>query len=455
MDYKEYFKNLKGKTIGVFGMGVSNLPLIEMLINAGALVVAGDKKTFESLSDDAKALKDKGVKLVLGDDFPDKMEGEILFRTPGLRPDIKRIKELQANGSVLTSEMEVFFELCPAEIIAVTGSDGKTTTTTLISEMLKTEGYKTWLGGNIGTPLLPEIKNISADDKVVVELSSFQLFTFKKSPHIAVITNLSPNHLDVHKDYKEYIDAKKNIMLYQSEDDILVVNGANEETIKIGKCSNAKVRTFSAKERALTHLSGDIICYGDEQILDARDIKIPGLHNVENYMTAICAVHDMVSADTIRKVAKTFGGVQHRIELVREKDGIKFYNSSIDSSPNRTINTLKVFKDRVILITGGKDKGIPYDEIGPHIIDKVKTLVLIGATAPLIEDALNKAYIDQGIEPFIDVFHAKSYEQAVNLAYNNAKENDVVLLSPASTSFDMFKNFEERGNCFKELVMKL
>ncbi|MBR4030301.1 MAG: UDP-N-acetylmuramoyl-L-alanine--D-glutamate ligase, partial [Clostridia bacterium] len=240
-----------------------------------------------------------------------------------------------------------------------------------------------------------------------------------------------------------------------AEDDVLVVNGGNEETIKIGECANARVKTFSAKQKALVHLNGDMICYGEEEVLNIKDIKIPGLHNVENYMTAICAVHDMVSLDTIRKVAKTFGGVQHRIELVRIKDGVKYYNSSIDSSPNRTINTLKVFPERVILITGGKDKGIPYDEIGPHIIDKVKTLVLIGATAPLIEDALNKAYAEQGITPFIDVFHAESYEQAVNLAYKNAKENDVVLLSPASTSFDMFKNFEERGNCFKELVMKL
>lgn len=455
MTYTEYFKSLKDKRVGVFGIGISNLPLIEMLLDAGAVVIAGDKKSYDALSDDVKALEKRGVKLVLGEDFPDKMEGEILFRTPGLRPDIKRICELVEQGSILTSEMEVFFELCPAEIIGVTGSDGKTTTTTLIHEMLKEEGYKTWLGGNIGTPLLPQIENITPDDKVVVELSSFQLFTFKKSPHIAVITNLSPNHLDVHKDYQEYIDAKKNIMLFQQEDDILVVNGGNEETVKIGKSAKATLRTFSAKEKALAHLNGDMICYGDEEVLNACDIKIPGNHNVENFMTAICAVHDMVSKETIRKVAQTFGGVQHRIELVREKDGIKFYNSSIDSSPNRTINTLKVFKERVILISGGKDKGIPYDEIGPHLIDKVKTLILIGATAPLIEDALNKAYLEHGITPFIDVFYAKSYEEAVNLACDNAKENDVVLLSPASTSFDMFKNFEERGNCFKELVMKL
>ena len=455
MTYTEYFKNLKNKRVGVFGIGISNLPLIDMLLNAGAKVVAGDKKTYDALSDDVKALEKRGVKLVLGEDFPDKMEGEILFRTPGLRPDIKRICELVEAGSVLTSEMEVFFELCPAKIIGVTGSDGKTTTTTLISEMLKAEGYKVWLGGNIGTPLLPEIENISPDDKVVVELSSFQLFTFKKSPHIAVITNLSPNHLDVHKDYKEYIDAKKNIMLYQGKDDVLVVNNKNAETIKIGKEARGEVRTFSSSCDALAHIENGIIYYGDKEILKVCDIKIPGAHNVENYMTAICAVYDMVRTETINKVAKTFGGVEHRIEFVREKDGIKFYNSSIDSSPNRTINTLKVFSDRVILISGGKDKGIPYDEIGPHLVERVKKLVLIGATAPLIENALNKAYAEQGITPIIDVFHAESYEEAVNLSYNNAKEGDVVLLSPASTSFDMFKNFEERGNCFKELVRNL
>ena len=455
MTYLEYFENLKGKRVGVFGIGISNRPLIDLLLSAGALVTAGDKKTYEQFPDLADELTKKGVKLVLGDDFPDKMEGEILFRTPGLRPDIPVISKLVSEGSVLTSEMETFFELCPAEIIAVTGSDGKTTTTTLISEMLKKEGYTVHLGGNIGKPLLPEISKISADDKVVVELSSFQLMTMKKSPHIAVMTNLSPNHLDMHKDYQEYIDAKKNIMLYQGEDDILISNSESEETKKAGETAKGEWRSFSSKNPAAICIKDGYICFKDEKILAVDSIKIPGKHNVENYMAAIGAVYGMVSRESILHVAENFGGVAHRIEFVREFEGVKYYNSSIDSSPNRTKNTLSVFPEKVVMISGGKDKGIPYDEIGPEIIEHVKVLILIGATSVAIENAVLKAYKDMKIEPCVKILKAKTYEEAVNLAKDNAVKNDCVVLSPASTSFDMFKNFEERGECFKKLVMQL
>ena len=351
--------------------------------------------------------------------------------------------------------MEVFFDICPAKIIAVTGSDGKTTTTTLIHKMLCEEGYNTWLGGNIGNPLLTQTKEMKADDIVVLELSSFQLHTMKKSPHIAVMTNITPNHLDMHKDYEEYIDAKKNIMKHQNSDDVLIVNSSNDVTEKIGKEANGKLIEFSSKKDADVSITNDAIFCKGKEILKISDIKLPGMHNVENYMAAIGAVSELVSIDSITKVAKTFGGVAHRIELVREFEGVKYYNSSIDSSPNRTINTLKVFKDKVIMISGGKDKGIKYDEIGPAIIEKVKVLILIGATADAIENALNKAYKDMGIEPCVKVIRASTYPEVVEKARENAKENDVVLLSPASTSFDMFNNFEERGNLFKTLVNEL
>ena len=455
MTYKEYFENLKGKSVGVFGIGISNRPLIDILVKAGALVTAGDKKTYEQLGDVANELSEKGVKLVLGDDFPDKMEGEILFRTPGLRPDIPVISRLVEEGSVLTSEMEVFFELCPAKIIAVTGSDGKTTTTTLICEMLKVEGYKVHLGGNIGKPLLPEIAEISPDDKVVVELSSFQLMTMKKSPHIAVMTNLSPNHLDMHKYYQEYIDAKKNIMLYQGNKDVLISNVESEETKKAGEEAKGEWRSFSSKNPATVYLKDGFIYFKDEKVISVSDIRIPGNHNVENYMAAIGAVYDMVSKESILKVAKNFGGVAHRIEFVREVCGVKYYNSSIDSSPNRTKNTLSVFPEKVVMISGGKDKGIPYDEIGPEIIGHVKVLILIGATSLAIENAVKKAYDDLKIEPCVKILKAETYPEAVKLAAENSVSGDTVVLSPASTSFDMFKNFEERGECFKKLVMEL
>ncbi len=444
--FKEY---IKGKNVGVIGIGISNRPLIKYLVSAGAEVAAYDRKTEEQLGDIAQEIKDLGVKLVLGESYLDDLSGDIIFKTPGMRYDNPAILKAKEQGSIITSEMEVFFEICPANLIAVTGSDGKTTTTTLIYTMLKEAGYTAHLGGNIGTPLMTKAEEMSDGDYAVLELSSFQLHTMKKSPHIAVITNITPNHLDWHTDYQEYIDAKKNIMLHQKEGDILVTNAGNEEARKIGEEARGELRSFSSKVDALVHLKGDMICYGDEEILNINDIKIPGAHNVENYMTAIAAVYDLVDKDIINKVAREFGGVPHRIELVRTIHGVRYYNSSIDSSPNRTINTLNVFSEPVVLIAGGKDKGIPYDEIGEPIANHVKTLILIGATSKVIDAAVKKT------GKIIPTFFVNTYEEAVAKARENAASGDVVLLSSASTSFDMFNNFEERGNLFKELVNKL
>ncbi len=453
MTYKEYFEGLKNKEISVLGIGISNTPLIRLLVKYGAKVTARDKR--ENLGELGKELEEMGVTLVLGNAYLGNIEADIIFRSPGIRDDVKEISEAVKKGTILTSEMEVFFELCPADIIAITGSDGKTTTTTLVCELLKAEGYTCHLGGNIGKPLLPEIERINKNDKVIVELSSFQLKTMKKPPKCAVITNLSPNHLDWHTGYEEYIESKKNIMLYQKKGDVLVTNSSNEETEKIGKEAKGELRCFSSKKDAFLCLeNGYIICNG-EKYLDINDIKIPGMHNVENYMAAIGATYPLVSKETVVKVAKSFGGVPHRIELVRILNGVKYYNSSIDSSPNRTINTLRVFKKPVILIAGGKAKGIPYDEIGEPILEKVKTLILIGETGPLIEKAVLEAKEKTGSKKEIPVYYKNSYEEVVKLAEKLAIEGDVVLLSNASTSFDMFKNFEERGNKFKEIVNEL
>ena len=396
-----------------------------------------------------------GVKFNLGDGYLNKLSGDMIFKTPGMRYDVPELLKAKENGSIVTSEMEVFFEVCPSHIIAVTGSDGKTTTTTLIHKMMTDAGYKTWLGGNIGNPLLTDTEKMKENDWVILELSSFQLHTMRKSPEIAVITNISPNHLDMHKDYKEYIDAKKNIMLYQNEGDTLIVNADNQVTADIGKSANGAVKYFSRNGMADVYLDGNIIKRGIVEILNIKDIKIPGMHNVENYMAAIAAVSGLVSKDVIVNVAKTFGGVEHRIELVRTLDGVKYYNSSIDSSPNRTINTLRVFPNKVIMIAGGKDKGIPYDEIGPALAEHVKVLILIGATSDKIQEALDAEINKTGNGKDIEVIRATSYEDAVNTARSKAHDGDVVLLSPASTSFDMFRNFEERGNLFKKIVNEL
>ena len=442
----EFKYNVAGKNITVIGIGISNLPLIKYLVSLGANVTACDRRSAEDLGENYTELEKLGVKFNLGDGYLNNLSGDMIFKTPGMRYDVPELLKAKENGSIVTSEMEVFFEVCPSHIIAVTGSDGKTTTTTLIHKMMTDAGYKTWLGGNIGNPLLTDTEKMKENDWVILELSSFQLHTMRKSPEIAVITNISPNHLDMHKDYKEYIDAKKNIMLYQNEGDTLIVNADNQVTADIGKSANGAVKYFSRNGMADVYLDGNIIKRGIVEILNIKDIKIPGMHNVENYMAAIAAVSGLVSKEVIVNVAKTFGGVEHRIELVRTLDGVKYYNSSIDSSPNRTINTLRVFPNKVIMIAGGKDKGIPYDEIGPALAEHVKVLILIGATSDKIQEALDAEINKTGNGKDIEVIRATSYEDAVNTARSKAHDGDVVLLSPASTSFDMFRNFEERKN---------
>ena len=451
----EFKYNVAGKNITVIGIGISNLPLIKYLVSLGANVTACDRRSAEDLGENYTELEKLGVKFNLGDGYLNNLSGDMIFKTPGMRYDVPELLKAKENGSIVTSEMEVFFEVCPSHIIAVTGSDGKTTTTTLIHKMMTDAGYKTWLGGNIGNPLLTDTEKMKENDWVILELSSFQLHTMRKSPEIAVITNISPNHLDMHKDYKEYIDAKKNIMLYQNEGDTLIVNADNQVTADIGKSANGAVKYFSRNGMADVYLDGNIIKRGIVEILNIKDIKIPGMHNVENYMAAIAAVSGLVSKEVIVNVAKTFGGVEHRIELVRTLDGVKYYNSSIDSSPNRTINTLRVFPNKVIIIAGGKDKGIPYDEIGPALAEHVKVLILIGATSDKIQEALDAEINKTGNGKDIEVIRATSYEDAVNSARSKAHDGDVVLLSPASTSFDMFRNFEERGNLFKKIVNEL
>lgn len=449
--FEEWKNSIKNQNITVIGIGVSNRPLIKFLCENGANVTACDKRTKEQLGDIYDELKNMGVKFSLGETYLEDLDGDVIYKTPGIRYDVPQLRKASEKGSVITSEMEVFFDVCPAKIIAVTGSDGKTTTTTLIHKMMTDAGYTTWLGGNIGNPLLTDTGEMTENDWVILELSSFQLHTMTKSPHIAVITNISPNHLDMHKSYEEYIDAKTNIMKYQNSTDKLVLNADNEVTAELGERALGEVEYFSRRQNADICLNGEFILRKGERILNIKDIKIPGMHNVENYMAAICAVEGLVPDDVIVKTAKEFGGVEHRIELVREVDGVKYYNSSIDSSPNRTINTLSVFPEKVIMIGGGKDKGIPYDDIGPAIAEHVKTLILIGATAGKIEEAL----MNTGKGDNVEILHCKTYEEVVKTARDKAVPGDVVVLSPGSTSFDMFANFMERGELFKRLVNQL
>ena len=451
MQFEEYFSSMKNKKIVVLGLGVSNRPLVRLLLEFGCDVTGCDRTDREKLDDEVLELENQGCKLQLGEGYLENLNADVVFRTPGMHPGNPALVTLRKQGAEITSEMEVFFAVCPCKILAVTGSDGKTTTTTLISEMLKAEGKTVWLGGNIGTPLLPLVRQMGKDDYAVVELSSFQLMDMTRSPSVAVVTNLSPNHLDVHKDMDEYVDAKKNIFRFQDASGKLVLNADNALTAAM--TGNGATKFFSRQGGADACVKDGVICRDGQSVLSTADIVIPGVHNIENYMAAILAVEGLVSDDTIRRVASTFGGVEHRIELVRVKDGVRFYNDSIASSPSRTIAGLHSFSERVILIAGGYDKHIPFDVLGPEICKHVKKLYLNGATAQKI-----RASVENTLEykpGFPEIVDCGDFASAVHAAAAGAQSGDVVLMSPACAAFDQFKNFMVRGNFYKKLVMEL
>ena len=457
MKLKEYLDSLRGKTVAVIGIGVSNQPLIDVLLSHGIEVTACDRKSREELGVLGDTLTSKGAKLRLGADYLQNLREDIIFRTPGMRPDLPELQAAIANGSRLTSEMEIFFEICPCPIIAVTGSDGKTTTTTMIAELLRRAGKTVHLGGNIGHPLLAEAGDIHPEDIAVLELSSFQLMTMTRSPHIAVITNLAPNHLDVHRNFAEYIAAKENIFTHQMTKDIAVFNADNTITAEEACRALGRTRLFSRKQEVKdgVFLRGEAIIArsrGQErQIMTTNHIKLPGVHNVENYLAAISVVDGMVPDEIIQDFAGTFQGVEHRIELIRTRKGVRWYNDSIASSPSRTIAGLNSFHQKVILIAGGKDKGISYESLGPVINERVKLLLLCGATAGVIRQSVEQAANYNGLE----ILDVEDYQEAVSLADSHSGEGDVVILSPASTSFDRFANFMDRGKTFKNIVNQL
>ena len=456
MTIQEYLSSLRGKTAAVLGIGVSNTPLIELLCRNGVQVIACDKKSREDLGERAKQLEALGAHLQLGEGYLDDLRADVVFRTPGMRPDVPALLEAKARGSIVTSEMEIFFEVCPCTIIGVTGSDGKTTTTSIIAEMLRAAGKTVYLGGNIGHPLLCDADRMRSEDYAVLELSSFQLMTMERSPHIAVVTNLAPNHLDMHRDMAEYVAAKENIFRHQRPGDIAVFNADNGITAEQSSRAVGRSRLFSrqSEPRDGVFLRGeDIVCRstaGERVIMTTADIKIPGVHNVENYMAAIAAVDGLVPDDIIRDFARSFGGVEHRIELVRTYKGVRYYNDSIASSPSRTIAGLRSFREKVILIAGGYDKHIPFDVLGPEVTAHVKLLVLCGATAEKIRAAVEAAPDYGPGHP--EILEVTPFRAAVEAARDRAVSGDVVTLSPACAAFDQFKNFAERGKTFKEIV---
>lgn len=451
------FKNfIKGKNTAVLGIGVSNKPLIRFLVDLGAKVTAFDRKNSEDLKEECDEFKTLGVNLVLGEDYLDNLSGfEVIFKTPSMRMDLPHLVKAHQEGAYITSEMEEFVKYCPAKVYGITGSDGKTTTTTIISKMLQEEGYNVYVGGNIGTPLFSCIEEINTEDRVVLELSSFQLMSMDVSPDICIITNLSPNHLDIHKDMEEYIEAKKNIFKFGDENQLVVLNMDNTITCNMQKEIKGSISLFSSKTQdgVKAYLKDDVLFLEDKPVVNSNDIVIKGMHNVENYLAAFCAVSSEVSISNMKKVCENFKGVSHRMEFVRELNGVKYFNDSIASSPTRTLAGLKAFDKKVILLAGGYDKNIPFEVLAKEGEDYIKILILMGDTKEKIKEAFVRV-LGQRVEN-IEIYMVGDLEEGVRLAKDKGTWGDIVTLSPACASFDAFKNFEVRGNKFKEYVSNL
>lgn len=457
----EYVQSIRDKSIAVLGIGISNLPLIELLCRGGCDVTACDRRNMSQLGDTGDFLQELGVKLRLGEEYLGNLHEDLIFRTPGLMPFDEHLIKAEEQGSIITSEMEVFFSLCPCRIFAVTGSDGKTTTTTLISEILKAAGYHVHLGGNIGTPLLCKLPEMQSEDLVVLELSSFQLHSMNCRPHTAVITNLSPNHLDKHNGFQDYIDAKAWIFLNQHREDRLILNANDPHTAYYASKAPSTISYFSD----LLPVQNGCICEdgiiylvtGGSRIpvMSADEIKIPGQHNVQNMLAAFEAVRDYASPEICRQIARTFPGVPHRLEEVRILNGITYINDSIASSPTRTIAGLHALKKKPIVIAGGYDKHLPFDSLGEEFCDHAKAVILTGDTAEKIAASIHDANNHRDQEELLPVYQVSDLQEAVYKASSIAEEGDIVVLSPACASFDRFRNFEERGNMFRQYVMEL
>ena len=458
---EEFNEYIKFRKVAIIGLGVSNIPLLDYLYKKKANVTVFDERNIDDIS---KEIMDKitlyNFTFHLGENCLENLKGfNVIFRSPSCLPTRVELQEEANKGAIVTTEIEMLMQMAPCKVIGVTGSDGKTTTTSLINAILQKAGYNTYLGGNIGTPLFTRLSEMKPDDIIVLELSSFQLMGMEISPNISVITNITPNHLNIHKDYNEYIEAKKNIFKYQNEDEIVVLNYDNEITRNCAKEANSKVIFFSSKEKLD---DGFIVDEGiikecedkvRKHILNTKDVILRGTHNYENIATAIATTRTLVDLDIAVEAVKEFKPVEHRLELIREIDRVKWYNDSVSSSPTRTIAGLNSFDEEIILIAGGYDKNLDYTPIAKPIVDKVKGLILLGQTSDKIFDAVKQELEDEHKD--LDIYVCDSLEQTVVLAKKIAKPGQIVLFSPASASFDMFKNFADRGNKFKKLVNDL
>ena len=458
---EEFNEYIRFRKVAVIGLGVSNMPLLEYLYEKKAQVTVFDERTMDEIpSETINKINTYEFSYSFGKNCLEKLNGfNIIFRSPSCLPTRTELQKEAERGAIVTTEVEMLMEMCPCKIVGVTGSDGKTTTTSLINAILKKAGYKTFLGGNIGTPLFTKLPEMEPNDIVVLELSSFQLMNMHISPDIAIITNITPNHLNIHKDYQEYIDAKKCIFKNQNEKGILILNYDNDITRECAKEANGNVVFFSSKVKLDNGfiVDGNIIKECNDKvrkhILNTDEVILRGNHNFQNIATALAATKTLVDTDIAVQAIKEFKPVEHRIEFVKEIDGVKWYNDSASSSPTRTISGINAFKENIILIAGGYDKNLEYEPLAKPVVDKVSTLILIGQTAEKIYDVVKNESEKENKK--INIYMCDTLEQTIEIAKKSAKKGDVVLFSPASASFDMFKNFADRGHKFKDLVNKI
>ena len=459
---EEFNNYIKFRKVAVIGLGVSNLPLLDYLHEKKAKVTVFDQRTIDQIPKEVMdIITQNSFEFSLGENYLSKLQGfDLILRSPSCLPTIPELVAEAERGALVTTEIELLIKMCPAKIIGVTGSDGKTTTTSLIYAILKEAGYNTWLGGNIGIPLFTKLPEMKADDIVVLELSSFQLMEMNVSPSISVITNITPNHLNIHKDYEEYIDAKKNIFKFQDENGILILNYDNEITKECGKEANGKVIYFSSQEKLE---NGFIVDEGvikecedgvRKHIMECKSAKLRGIHNYQNICTALAATKTLVDTEKAVETIKEFNAVEHRLEFVREVNGIKWYNDSASSSPTRTISGINAFEgEEIILIAGGYDKNLDYTPLAKPVVDNVKALILMGQTSNKIFDAVTIEMEKQNKN--VKIYMCNSLQEVIDTARRISNPGQVVLFSPGSASFDMFKNAYDRGNQFKNLVLNM
>ena len=460
---EEFNRFVNGKKVAIIGMGVSNVPLLDYFYEKHANVTVFDNRNIEQIdSSIIGKIEQYHFEYFFGENNLEYLKGfDIIFRSPSCMPFVKEIAEEEKRGAIVTTEIEMVLKLTSARTIGITGTEGKTTTTTLIYEILKNAGYNCFLGGNIGKPIFTQIKNMKPDDFVILEMSSFQLMDMDISPEVSLVTNIYPDHLNIHRSYEEYQEAKKNIFKHQNENGIVVLNHDNDITRSFAKEANGKVIFFSSKEKLqdgyIYDNSDGMIKYCEDGIrrhlVHKSEIKLRGIHNYENICASFAVTSKFVDIETAVNTIKEFNGVEHRLEFVKEIDGVKYYNDSIGTSPASTIAGLNAFDENIILLAGGSDKGLDYKEVGEAIAEKVGTLILCGPTSLKIEEATKNALINTG--KTIQIYYTNNLEDSVKLAKEKAQSGDIVLLSPASASFDAFKNFAERGEKFKEFVENL